>query len=220
MILARFLFTFLTSSIFKVQEDYCLRHGSRRKLYWPKSIGNHLRYFKIVDNYTCTIHIYITYIFMPLQGELQGEGSTSSELIQVAVCVFEKNCISWLGFQASEIVLQLLCLLLWSRKQSYFSWTTASVFLRTWLLNLNSELTKLIETTCPWVVRVLKVGSFSVYMISKMLYFFSKLSLVDSISFTPGSSVFDFLLSVFLSVLNDINALKELKFKRNSISIS
>lgn len=37
------------------------------------------------------IHIYITCIFMPLQGELQGEGSTSSEVIQVAMSVFERN---------------------------------------------------------------------------------------------------------------------------------
>lgn len=55
------------------------------------SIGNHLRCFKMVDAASAQIHIYITCIFMPLQGELQGEGSTSSELIQVAMCVFEKN---------------------------------------------------------------------------------------------------------------------------------
>lgn len=62
--------------------------------YWLKSIGNHLRCFKMVDITTAQIHIYVTYIFMPLQGELQGEGSTCNELIQVAMCVFEKNCIS------------------------------------------------------------------------------------------------------------------------------
>lgn len=45
----------------------------------------------MVDTTTAQIHIYIICIFMPLQGELQGEGSTSSELIQVAICVFEKN---------------------------------------------------------------------------------------------------------------------------------
>lgn len=74
-----------------MSEDYCLRCGGREKLYYPKSIGSHLICFKMMDTTSAQIYIYITYICMPLQGELQGQGSTSSELLPIAVCVFEKN---------------------------------------------------------------------------------------------------------------------------------
>lgn len=59
-------------------------------------------------------------------------------------------------------------------------------------------------------------------MISEMLCFSSELLLVDSVGFTLGLSVFDFLLIVFLYIFNDINALKELKlkFKGNFIAMS
>ena len=44
-----------------------------------------------MDTPSAQIHIYISCIFIPLRGELQ-EGSTSSKLITMSNCVFEKNC--------------------------------------------------------------------------------------------------------------------------------
>ena len=35
----------LTSSVIKVQESYCLRHGRGKNIDWPKSIRNDLRCF-------------------------------------------------------------------------------------------------------------------------------------------------------------------------------
>ena len=74
-------------------EDYCLRCGAREKLYCPESTGGHLRCFKIMDTASAQMYLHITYICMPPQGELQGQGDTSSELIPIAMCVFEKTTL-------------------------------------------------------------------------------------------------------------------------------
>lgn len=58
------------------------------KCYWPESIANHLSSLKMADATSAQIHIYVICIFMTLQGELQGKGSTTSEPhISSYVCI-------------------------------------------------------------------------------------------------------------------------------------
>lgn len=74
-------------------------------------------------------YIHIACIFMPLQGELQGEGITCSELIWVAKCAFEKNYSALAGLVFKLIKLFYnYSLYFYEAERGCISWTTASAF--------------------------------------------------------------------------------------------